>query len=131
MLKAIRIVLAVFATIQIINALWMLIAPQHWYENLPAHVPEYGPLNTHFVRDVGAIFLIAGIALGAAAVRPVERRALILFAVLIFGSHAVVHIGELLAGGAAAHLWKSELATVYLPIMVLIFIWYVLGSTRT
>jgi hypothetical protein len=46
-----------FGLINILSASWMLIAPKHWYYTLPA-VPESGPLNIHFVRDIGCIFLL-------------------------------------------------------------------------
>ncbi len=49
--------------INIFNALWILIAPEHWYYNLLASVPESGPLNIHFIRDIGCIFLILGCGL--------------------------------------------------------------------
>ena len=34
----------------VLNALWMLIAPEGWYQDLPADVPDFGPFNVHFVR---------------------------------------------------------------------------------
>jgi hypothetical protein len=118
-LNWIRILLCIFSASSIFNAGWMLVAPQHWYQNLPAHVPEYGPLNTHFVRDIGVAFLISGIGLAFAAVRPIERRACVLFAVSFFVGHALVHLSEVFTGGAAAHLWKGELLLVYLPALML------------
>ena len=118
-LNWIRILLWIFSASSIFNAAWMLVAPQHWYHNLPAHVPEYGPLNTHFVRDIGVAFLISGIGLAFAAFRPVERRAFVLFAVFFFVGHALVHLSEVFMGGAAAHLWKGELLLVYLPALML------------
>ena len=36
------------------NGLWMLLAPESWYHGLPAAVPDTGPFNAHFVRDIGA-----------------------------------------------------------------------------
>ncbi len=114
-----RIVLWLFSIISGFNAVWMLVAPQNWYHNLPAHVPDYGPLNTHFVRDIGIAFLIVGIGLAAAARNPVQRRSLVMFAALFYAGHALVHLFEAFTGGAAAHLWKGELAMVYFPALVL------------
>jgi hypothetical protein len=118
-LNWIRILLWLFSIISIFNASWMLLAPQHWYQNLPAHVPEYGPLNTHFVRDIGVAFLISGVGLACSAVRPTERRTFVLFAVLFYLGHAFVHLIEIFLGGPAAHLWKGELIMIYLPAIVL------------
>jgi len=44
----------------IANALWMLAGPMHWYTDLPAAIPDTGPFNPHFVRDIGGGFLAAG-----------------------------------------------------------------------
>lgn len=38
------------------NTLWMLASPTSWYLEVPASVPDFGPLNAHFVRDLGAMF---------------------------------------------------------------------------
>ncbi len=48
-----------FGLVNILNALWMVIVPEHWYYTLPT-VPESGTLNIHFVRDIGCIFLLLG-----------------------------------------------------------------------
>jgi hypothetical protein len=39
------IVLGFFALGNFFNAFWMLGFPVHWYFNLPAGVPDFGPLN--------------------------------------------------------------------------------------
>ncbi|CAM4809377.1 unnamed protein product [Rotaria magnacalcarata] len=49
--------------INILSAVWMLIAPEHWYYNLPVGVPESGPLNIHLIRDIGCTFLVLGFGL--------------------------------------------------------------------
>ena len=49
------------------NALWMFLDPGHWYQDLPAAVPDFGPLNEHFVRDIACAFSAAGVALVWAA----------------------------------------------------------------
>ncbi|MDH3727746.1 MAG: hypothetical protein OER77_09455 [Myxococcales bacterium] len=57
------IVFALFAAGNLANGLWMLVNPGHWYIHLPANVPGSGPLNEHFVRDIGCIFSLIGVAL--------------------------------------------------------------------
>jgi len=42
--------------------LTMLAVPDAWYAFVPG-VPETGPLNPHFVRDIGAAYLVAGATL--------------------------------------------------------------------
>ena len=46
------------------NGLWMLADPAHWYATLPAAVPDFGPLNEHFVRDIGSAFTMLGVGTG-------------------------------------------------------------------
>ena len=60
-----------FGAMNVANGLWMLLAPASWYHGLPAEVPDTGPLNPHFVRDIGAAFATIGAAFCVAA----ERRA--------------------------------------------------------
>ena len=44
------------------NGLLMLLDPAGWYALAPG-VPETGPLNLHFVRDIGCAYILAGLAL--------------------------------------------------------------------
>ena len=55
------------------NALWMLPIRPAGTRRLPAAVPDTGPFNTHFVRDIGSAFGAMGAALLLAAVRPALR----------------------------------------------------------
>ena len=129
-MKMLRIILLIFSVISIANAAWMLLDPEHWYHHLPAHVPEYGPLNLHFVRDIGIAFLVSGLGLGAAAIRPYARRAFVLGAALFYAGHASVHLYELLTGGPASHLWKGESMMVYFPALFLCAITLFLYGTQ-
>src|SRR5215469_1013117 len=55
------------------NGLVMLVAGRWWYGAVPG-VTETGPFNPHFVKDIGAEYLVVGVALGWLAARPGERR---------------------------------------------------------
>jgi uncharacterized protein YjeT (DUF2065 family) len=44
------------------NGLTMLAFPDAWYDLVPG-VPQTGPFNPHFVRDIGAAYLVAGATL--------------------------------------------------------------------
>ncbi len=41
----------------------MLADPAGWFVGLPAAVPDSGPLNEHFVRDIGATFTMLGVGM--------------------------------------------------------------------
>src|SRR5689334_10842381 len=90
--------LAIFAIANLANAVWMLVEPAGWYAGLPAAVPDTGPLNTHFVRDVGSAFGVMGAALLVAALRPALRAPMIGCVALFYVLHALVHVGDTLAG---------------------------------
>ena len=86
------VVLGFFAAGNLLNAAWMLASPRHWYENLPANVPASGPLNEHFVRDIGSIYLLIGVALAAGVVRRSLRLPAMLLASAFYVLHALVHV---------------------------------------
>ena len=57
-----RIVARIVGLGLIANGLTMLAVPPAWYDLVPG-VPQTGPLNPHFVRDIGAAYLVAGATL--------------------------------------------------------------------
>jgi hypothetical protein len=54
-----KTLLWIVGLLQLVVAAMMLLAPQSFYGLVPG-VNETGPFNPHFVRDVGAAFLVAG-----------------------------------------------------------------------
>ena len=103
----------------IANALWMLAGPMHWYTDLPAAVPDTGPFNAHFVRDIGCAFLTVGVALVWAAYAPAWRWPLVGVAALFMTAHALLHIYDTVRGALDAHHWWLDLPGVYLPAVIL------------
>lgn len=101
------------------HGLWMLLAPEHWYLHLPAGVPDTGPLNVHFVRDIGAAFFTIGAAFCAAAPRPRLQRSVLLGATLFFVLHAVVHVFDMLTGRLHHGHWLIDFPGVFLPAILL------------
>ena len=101
------------------NGLWMLFAPEAWYHDLPAGVPDTGPLNLHFVRDIGAAFATIGVAFLVAAARPAARRGVLLAATLFYGLHALIHVADLVAGRLGAGHWLVDLPGVFAPALLL------------
>ncbi|HEX2568189.1 MAG TPA: DUF4345 family protein [Polyangia bacterium] len=97
------------------NALWMLAAPRAWYHHLPAEVPDFGPYNEHFIRDIGCAFLTVGASLAWAASRPALRRPLIAVGALFFGLHALLHIYDSARAFVPPVHWLLDLPSVYLP----------------
>lgn len=102
------------------NALWMLVGPMHWYTELPAAVPDTGPFNAHFVRDIGCAFLTVGVALLWAALEPGLRRPLIVVAALFLASHALLHVYDTARGALDASHWGLDLLGVYVPALLVV-----------
>ena len=99
----------------IANALWMLAGPMHWYHELPAAVPDTGPFNPHFVRDIGCAFLTVGLALGWAALSPRYRYPLVAMASVFLVAHAVLHVYDTGRGAVDHTHWWLDLPGVYAP----------------
>jgi hypothetical protein len=101
------------------NGVWMLLDPGHWYAHLPAGVPDTGPLNVHFVRDIGCAFLTVGAGLLWAWRRPAWRPPLVGVAALFYAAHALLHVHDTARGLVDAHHWLLDLPGVYLPAVLL------------
>lgn len=100
-------------------ALLMLAAPEVWYAIQPG-VAAHGPMNPHFIRDIGCAYLVVGACL-IAAVRPGEGSiALLSAAAGILCLHAGVHAAE---GFAGSHpLTAADGVTVFLPALVAVWL---------
>jgi hypothetical protein len=106
-----RLIAAVLAIPTVLNGLAMLVAGPLWYETVPG-VPETGPFNPHFVQDIGAAFLVAGLALAVRAWRPRYWPAAVAGAGFL-AAHALLHL-MILAGGHA-HYPAFDLLAIVLP----------------
>ena len=94
----------------------MLFAPGIWYASVP-DVTETGPLNVHFVRDIGLGFLAAAAALALFA-RDTGLRALLVPAAVFLGGHAGLHLVEMATHGTNAGDGLRDLAVIILPGML-------------
>jgi hypothetical protein len=106
-----RALSAVLGAVTALNGAVMLAAGRRWYEATPG-VADTGPFNPHFVADVGAAYLIAGLALVARAVRPDFWPAAVAGAAF-FSAHALIHVVGLLGGHS--HHQGFEWALVVAP----------------
>lgn len=112
-------ILAVFGVGLLSNALWMLVGPLHWYNELPAAVPDTGPFNPHMVRDIGCAFLTCGVALIWAAMVPAVRFPLTAMVTVFLVAHALLHIYDTATGNLPSDHWVLDFAGVYAPVLVL------------
>jgi hypothetical protein len=112
--------LTIFGVGNLANAGWMLADPPGWYANLPAAVPDTGPLNTHFVRDIGSAFAVMGAALLLGALRPALRAPMLGVVSLFYVMHALVHVTDTLAGRLPPSHWSIDLPGVYVPTLLMV-----------
>ncbi|CAF0984610.1 unnamed protein product [Rotaria sordida] len=112
------IICLVIASINILNGLWMIVAPEHWYYNLPAGVPEFGPVNVHFIRDIGCIFFLLGIGLIFAAFYLSYRLPLFTMNTGFYLLHMLVHVHEVVSGRIRLSMFWVDLPGVYIPAII-------------
>jgi hypothetical protein len=79
------------------GALYQLAAPLAWYGAVPGVVTT-GPFNAHFVRDIGAAYLVAAAGLVAFAVRPSAWWPALACAAAFLTLHAGVHAFDAVCG---------------------------------
>lgn len=88
------------------NGAAMLAQPAAWYHAVPG-VLYTGPLNPHFVRDIGAAYLASAAGLAWRALRGPAAAPAAQWGALFLGLHAAIHVGEALAGLCG---WRQLLA---------------------
>ena len=108
-----RLLASVLAFYHALNGALMLALPAAWYRLVPG-VAESGPLNGHFVRDIGLGFLAAALALALAS-RSARPAPLLWPAALFLGGHAGLHLVEMLLHGPAPVAALRDLALIALP----------------
>ena len=115
-------VLSIFAAMSAVNAIWMLVSPATWYHDLPAAVPDTGPFNAHFVRDIGVAFVTLALAFGWAAFVPRWRTPLVVMGTVFLVGHALLHCVDTLRGALDSDHWLLDFPGVYLPAIALVAI---------
>ena len=104
------------------NGLMMLFAPETWYRWVPG-VADTGPLNTHFVRDIGCAYLVCAAAFVWLTLDAGAWPAALAGAAFL-AMHALLHIGEAVTGGRDMDHLIADLPGVFLlPALALCLAW--------
>lgn len=102
------------------NGVVMLAIPATWYGLVPG-VADSGPLNVHFVRDIGCAYLVSGgslIWLGcAAAAWPAA-----LAGAAFLAAHALVHLSDAAAGRESLGHLMRDLPSVFAPAVLAVWL---------
>jgi hypothetical protein len=104
-----RWIAGILAVFNISNGLAMLFASFTWWVSVPG-APDTGPFNPHLVEDVGAAFLVAGLALAARAWRPAYWPAALAGSGFL-AAHAAIHL-VMIASGQDHHAGADLLAVI-------------------
>ena len=112
----------------IVNGILMVLTPESWYWLVPG-VPDRGPFNQHFVRDIGFLYLLMGAAFIYGALVVKYREALWSMSAAWLSVHAVFHVWEVAVGICGPQSLIEDFAGVTLP--ALIAIWLVYTNKRT
>lgn len=104
------------------NGLLMLAVPEYWYRLIP-NVPDTGPFNPHFVRDIGCAYLVSGGAFLWLA-RDAQARSAAQIAAIFLTLHALTHVWDGLAGRESLeHLIRDIPGVFVLPALALWLSW--------
>lgn len=111
-------VIAVLATLlglaAFSNGLLMTFFPESWYWLVPG-VPDRGPFNQHFVRDIGINYMLIGLAFVAGSLYVKHRLLLWLMPTAWLTGHALVHVWEVLAGTCGTDALVQDFPGVTAP----------------
>lgn len=102
----------------LVNGAWMTWAPGHWFDHMP-QAPQTGPLNEHFVRDYGSVFMLIGAAVLVTLARGSFTRSKHVWVLWFFIAHASLHVWDMLAGRLAHDHLTSGFLLVLIPVVVL------------
>ena len=119
MLRVFYLIAAIFS---FANSIWMLLSPLSWYEKFPADIPHTGPLNLHFIRDLGVVYLVVAFAFAWAA-RNIERSLAVHIALTVFFvGHALIHLVDIAAGRLPHAHWLIDTPGVFVPAFLMIIL---------
>lgn len=88
-----RGIATVIAISFLVNAVQMIATPAGRYVSVPG-VPGTGPLNTHFVIDIGLAYLVSAAALAYAVARPAGAFLFTAFSAAWPSLHGLFHVVE-------------------------------------
>lgn len=113
-----RAIALLLAAAMSLNGLVMLTAGRWWYAAAPG-VPETGSFNPHFVKDIGAAYLVVGASFAwlAAVATPAARGAAAAGAGFL-ALHAAVHLAEAVGAPAGLADLGRDFPGVILPALL-------------
>ena len=106
--------------ISIGNGIWMIVSASSWFANMPIAAEDTGPLNSHFVHDVGLVYLLTGLGAFWCGHKLYKCLEVHIVITLFMGGHALIHIVEILLGHLPKSHWLIDFPLVTFPAIILI-----------
>lgn len=105
------------------NGLAMQFAGLWWYGVVPG-VTATGPYNPHFVRDIGAIYLVTGLSAAWYAWKPREGWPALVAGTAFMVVHAAIHVFDATCGSRPVADLMRDFAPIFLPtLLMLAVVW--------
>ena len=99
------------------NGTFMVVAPEPWYWTVPG-VPDRGPFNQHYIRDIGITYLLIGAGFISGSIYVKQRLVLWLMPTAWLAAHAVFHVWEVIVGICGPESMIEDFAGVTLPAII-------------
>jgi hypothetical protein len=103
------------------NGLWMLASPRSWYLAVPG-VPQTGPANAHFIRDIGCAYLVVALSLLWLARLPKQAWPAALAGGGFLTLHALVHTWDFFTGREPGSQLVVDLPAVFIPAILVVWL---------
>ena len=103
--RAMQIVLGITGFYLVASGVLAMVAPDTFFDD----IGRYGVENSHYVGDVGAFMLAAGIALAVCVVRPSWRVPILWTGAFWFGLHALNHAFDTGEARSEARGWLDTI----------------------
>lgn len=118
-MRILKLFYGIGSVISLVNGAWMLLFPFSWYTDFPAAIPHTGSFNAHFIRDLGVVFVLAGLGFGWCALHPDRCRVTHGVLTIFFVGHALIHLADILTGRVPHTHWLIDAPTVFVPAILL------------
>ncbi|HET6472148.1 MAG TPA: hypothetical protein VFG38_09905 [Pseudomonadales bacterium] len=113
-----RQTLALLGAVQLLNGLYMIVAPMAWYGSVPG-VVDTGPMNHHFIIDIGLAFAASGVGMSMALRRGAAAAAFALAGATWPTLHALFHVSGWIQHGMPSD--TRDAITQFIGVMVVSF----------
>jgi hypothetical protein len=120
--QILKAIYTILGGISLGNGLWMLVSASTWFKQMPVGAEDTGPLNHHFVHDVGLVYVLVGLGAFWCGHRLKNCMEVHLSITLFMAGHALIHVCEILTGNLATTHWLIDFPLVTFPAIVLISI---------